>query len=87
VTGRRWNKVLDSTLRKTGPEGTRQTRKSDTATDLDAARRMALDGLVRAFETAERGENWFAMKAALGRIEDAVQAVWYASRVRDGARR
>jgi len=86
VTGRRWNKVLDSTLRKTEREGTRQTRKTDPATDLDAARRMALDGLVQAFETAERGENWFAMKAALGRVEDAVQAVWYASRVRDDGR-
>jgi len=86
VTGRRWNKVLDSTLRKTEREGARQTRKADPATDLDAARRMALDGLVQAFETAERGENWFAMKAALGRVEDAVQAVWYASRVRDDGR-
>ena len=53
----------------------------------DAARRMALDGLARAFEEAESGRDWFAMKAALGRVDDAVQAVWYASRVRDDGRR
>ena len=54
---------------------------------LDAARRMALDGLARAFEEAESGRDWFAMTAALRRVEDAVRAVWYASRVRDDARR
>lgn len=52
-------------------------------TALDGPRRMALDGLARAFEEAERGRDWFAMKAELGRIDDAVQAVWYAARVRD----
>ena len=54
---------------------------------LDAARRMALDGLARAFEAAEAGTDWFAMTSALRRVEDAVRAVWYASRVRDDARR
>ena len=54
---------------------------------LDAARAMALDGLARAFEEAEAGRDWFAMTAALRRVEDAVRAVWYASRVRDDARR
>ena len=50
---------------------------------LDEARRMALDGLARAFEEAERGRDWFAMKAQLRRVDEAVQAVWYAARVRD----
>ena len=50
---------------------------------LDGPRRMALDGLARAFEEAERGRDWFAMKAALGRVDDAVRAVWYAAKVRD----
>ncbi len=44
---------------------------------------MALDGLARAFEEAERGRDWFAMKAQLERVDDAVQAVWYAAKVRD----
>ncbi|MDE0658713.1 MAG: hypothetical protein OXI79_03580 [Gammaproteobacteria bacterium] len=44
---------------------------------------MALDGLARAFEAAEAGRDWFAMKAELRRVEDAVQAVWYATKVRD----
>jgi len=48
---------------------------------------MALDGLARAFQEAESGRDWFAMTAALRRVEDAVRAVWYASRVRDDARR
>jgi len=48
---------------------------------------MALDGLAQAFEEAEAGRDWFAMTAALRRVEDAVRAVWYASRVRDDARR
>ena len=48
---------------------------------------MALDGLARAFEEAEAGTDWFAMTAALRRVEDAVRAVWYASRVRDDGRR
>ena len=50
---------------------------------LDGPRRMALDGLARAFEAAEAGLDWFAMKAELRRVEDAVQAVWYAAKVRD----
>ena len=54
---------------------------------LDGARRMALDGLARAFEEAERGRDWFAMKAQLGRVEDAVQAVWYAAKVHDDGSR
>ena len=54
---------------------------------LDPARAMALDGLARAFEAAEAGRDWFAMTAALRRVEDAVRAVWYASRVRDDGRR
>ncbi|MCY3812730.1 MAG: hypothetical protein OXH15_13125 [Gammaproteobacteria bacterium] len=49
----------------------------------DEARRMALDGLARAFEEAERGRDWFAMKAGLRRVDDAVHAVWYAAKVRD----
>ena len=49
----------------------------------DGPRRMALDGLASAFEEAERGRDWFAMKAALRRVDDAVQAVWYAAKVRD----
>ncbi|MCY3812384.1 MAG: hypothetical protein OXH15_11365 [Gammaproteobacteria bacterium] len=52
-------------------------------TPLDRPRRMALDGLARAFEEAERGRDWFAVKAELRRVDDAVQAVWYAARVRD----
>ena len=43
---------------------------------------MALDGLARAFEEAERGRDWFAMKTQLRRVDDAVQAVWYAAKVR-----
>ena len=54
---------------------------------LDEVRRMVLDGLARAFGEAEAGRDWFAMTAALRRIEDAVRAVWYASRVRDDAGR
>ena len=50
---------------------------------LDGPRRMALEGLARAFEAAEAGRDWFAMKAELRRVEDAVQAVWYAAKVRD----
>ena len=53
----------------------------------DAARRMALDGLARAFEEAGRGRDWFAMRAELRRVEDAVQAVWYAAQVRDDGTR
>ena len=83
MTPERRNKVLDSTRsREAGgrngippPQG------------IDAARRMALDGLARAFEEAEAGRDWFAMTAALRRVEDAVRAVWYAARVRDDARR
>ena len=54
---------------------------------LDEPRRMALDGLAAAFEEAEAGRDWVAMRRALSRVEDAVQAVWYASRVRDDGRR
>ncbi len=54
---------------------------------LDPARAMALDGLAQAFEAADAGTDWFAMTAAFRRVEDAVRAVWYASRVRDDARR
>jgi len=53
---------------------------------LDGPRRMALDGLARAFEAAEAGRDWFAMKAELKRVDDAVQAVWYAAKVRDDGR-
>ena len=56
-------------------------RVSETAPD--GPLRMALDGLARAFEEAERGRDWFAMKAQLRRVDDAVQAVWYAAKVRD----
>ena len=54
---------------------------------IDPARVMALDGLAQAFEEAEAARGWFAMTAALRRVEDAVRAVWYASRVRDDAGR
>ena len=81
-TGRR-HKVLDSTRsEEAGGRG-----GVPPPPGLDTARRMALDGLARAFEEAEAGRDWFAMTAALRRIEDAVRAVWYASRVRDDARR
>lgn len=50
---------------------------------LDGPRRMALDGLARAFEEAALGRDWIAMKAHLRRVDEAVQAVWYAARVRD----
>ena len=56
-------------------------RVSETAPD--GPRRRALDGLARAFEEAERGRDWFAMKAQLRRVDEAVQAVWYAVKVRD----
>ncbi|MDE0002786.1 MAG: hypothetical protein OXQ29_08835 [Rhodospirillaceae bacterium] len=59
-----------------GPEGAAEAAP-------DGPRRMALDGLARAFEEAERGRDRFAMMAELRRVEDAVQAVWYAARVRD----
>ena len=52
----------------------------------DGPRRMALDGLARAFDEAERGRDWFAVKAELKRVDDAVQAVWYAAKVRDDGR-
>ncbi|MCY3812113.1 MAG: hypothetical protein OXH15_09990 [Gammaproteobacteria bacterium] len=60
-------------------------RESDDR-ELDAARRMALEGLAGALEAADAGRDWFAMKAQLRRVEDAVQAVWYAARVRDDGR-
>ena len=81
MTPERRHKVLDSTR-----SGTAGGRGGVPPPGLDAARRMALDGLARAFEAAEAGTDWFAMTAALRRVEDAVRAVWYASRVRDDAR-
>lgn len=79
---RRRREVPDGT-----PSGRGSERSGSAAGDgLDAARRMALDGLARAFEEAEAGRDWFAMKAALGRVDDAVQAVWYGARVRDHGR-
>ena len=83
MTPGRRNKVLDST--RSGASGGHGGVPPPQG--LDAARRMALDGLARAFEEAEAGRDWFAMAAALRRVEDAVRAVWYASRVRDDARR
>jgi len=77
------DEVLDSARCRTFGEPTR----AEPGDGLDAARRMAVDGLARAFEEAEAGRDWFAMKAALGRVDDAVQAVWYAARVRDDGRR
>ena len=83
MTDERRNKVLVSTRsEEAGGRG-----EVPPPQGLDAARRMALDGLARAFEAAEAVRDWFAMSAALRRVEDAVRAVWYASRVRDDARR
>ena len=83
MTPERRHKVLDSTRsEEAGGRG-----EVPPPPGLDAARRMALDGLARAFEEAESGRDWLAMTAALRRVEDAVRAVWYASRVRDDARR
>ena len=50
---------------------------------LEAAQRMALHALGCAFDRAREGRDWFAMSRELGRVRDAVQAVWYAARVRD----
>ena len=75
MTDERRHKVLDST--RTGEAGGRGGVPPPPG--LDPARRMALDGLARAFEEADSGTDWFAMTAA--------RAVWYASRVRDDARR
>ena len=83
MTTERRHKVLDST--RSGTAGGRGGVPPPPG--LDPARRMALDGLARAFEAAEAVRDWFAMSAALRRVEDAVRAVWYASRVRDDARR
>ena len=83
MTPERRNKVLEST--RSGEAGTRGGIPPPPG--LDAARAMALEGLARAFEEAEAGRDWLAMTAALRRVEDAVRAVWYASRVRDDARR
>ena len=82
MTDERRNKVLDST--RSGAAGGRG--EVPPPQELDPARAMALDGLARAFEEAEAGTDWFAMTAALRRVEDAVRAVWYASKVRDDAR-
>ena len=79
MVGRRPDKGLDGAV-GTDPGD----RRPD---DVDAARRMALEGLAGAFEAADAGRDWFAMKAQLGRVEDAVRAVWYAARVRDDGRR
>ena len=79
MTDERRNKVLDSTR----SEAAGGPGEVPSPPGLDAARRAALDGLARAFEEAEAGTDWFAMSAALRRVEDAVRAVWYASRVRD----
>ena len=79
MTPGRRHKVLDSTRsEEAGGRGGVPPPQG-----LDEARRMALDGLARAFEEAEAGRDWLAMTAALRRVEDAVRAVWYASRVRD----
>ena len=83
MTPERRHKVLDST--RSGEAGKRGGVPPPP--ELDPARAMALDGLARAFEAAEVGTDWFAMSAALRRVEDAVRAVWYASRVRDDAGR
>ena len=83
MTPERRHKVLDST----GSEEGGERAGVPPPPGLDAARAMALDGLARAFGEAEAGRDWFAMTAALRRVEDAVRAVWYASRVRDDARR
>ena len=81
IPGRR-HKVLDST--RSGEAGGRGGLPPPQG--LDPARRMALDGLARAFETAQAGRDRLAMTAALRRVEDAVRAVGYASRGRDDAR-
>ena len=48
---------------------------------------MALDGLATAFEEAETGRDWFAMRRVVWLLEDAARAVWQASREReDGGR-
>ena len=83
MTPERRHKVLDSTRSGTAGEG----GGAPPPPELDPARAMALDGLARAFKEAEAGTDWFAMSAALRRVEDAVRAVWYASRVRDDAGR
>ena len=83
MTPERRNKVLDST--RPGEAGGRGGIPPPPG--FDAARWIALDGLTRAFEEAEAGRDWFALTAALRRVEDAVRAVWYASRVCDDARR
>lgn len=72
MTPGRRHKVLDST--KSGEAGGRGGVPPPAG--LDAARRMALDGLAQAFEEAEAARDWFAMTAALLRVEDAVRAVW-----------
>ena len=79
----RWRRRVPEGAGAAAPEGA-GTSEADA---LDAARRMALDGLAAAFEEAEAGRDWFALRSALSRVEDAVQAVWYASRVRDDGRR
>lgn len=48
---------------------------------LDAPRRLALAALCRAFDLARDGEDWFAMRRELRKVDDGVQAVWYAARV------
>ena len=75
--------MLDGTGPEDGAGRVMGAAGPGAADGLDAPRRMALDGLAKAFEAAEAGRDWFAVKAALRRVDDAVQAVWYASRVRD----
>ena len=50
---------------------------------LEPAHRMGLEALGRAFDAAGEGRDWFAMDRELGRVKDAVRAVWYAAKVRD----
>ena len=52
---------------------------------LDAPRRVALASLCRAFDLAEAGTDYFAMRKEMGKVEDGVQAVWYAAQVRRAA--
>ena len=82
MIGQRPDAGLDGTVGRDPDD-----RRSDDRDARDAARRMALEGLAGAFEAADAGRDWFAMRAQLGRVEDAVRAVWYAARVRDDGRR
>ena len=87
MTDERRHKVLDSTL--SGEAGERDGSRSPEGLDPARADGRSAPGsyssCVRRPRTA--GTDWFAMTAALRRVEDTVRAVWYASRVRDDARR